>query len=44
MRIIALFAASVLVALGIGFAAQAAADDNPTGCVAVEDGLGTVDC
>jgi hypothetical protein len=44
MRIIAIFAVALAAAIGIGAAASATADDNPTDCVAVEDGLGTVDC
>ena len=44
MRIIAIFAVALTAAIGIGAVAAAAADDTPTDCVAVGDGLGTVDC
>jgi len=44
MRIIAIFAVALATAIGIGAAASAAADDTPTSCVAIGDGLGTVDC
>jgi hypothetical protein len=44
MRIVWMFTAALVAAVGIGLGAAVAADDSPSDCVAIGDQLGTVSC